>query len=66
MDDKERRYYLNKLHDYANFHGAIRGYLMCFNEGAYNAVEVLKKMDECEKENTKKMEKLEVKYAEEG
>jgi len=66
MDDKERRYYIDKLHDYANFQGIVRGICMCVEEGATNAMEGIEKLTEAEKNLTAKLLKLEKNYAEEG
>jgi hypothetical protein len=66
MEDNERRYYIDKIHDYANFQGIIRGYILCFNEGAMGATNVLSKMEESEKQITAKLSRLEVKHAEKG
>lgn len=65
METSERRYYLDKLHDYANFQGIIRGYIMCCDEGAMGAEDVINKMRESERQLTAKLSRLEVKHAEE-
>lgn len=66
MDDSERRYYLDKLHDYANFQGIIRGLVMLYEEEVYSLGETVEKIKAAEEKCTIQMEKLEVKHAKKG
>lgn len=64
MYDSERRYYTGRLHDYANFQGVVRGYLLCYKEGVYNANQVMSMLEKAEQEITERLEKLEAYHAE--
>lgn len=64
METSERRYYLDKLHDYANFQGIIRGLVMLYEEEVYSLAETVEKIKGAEEGLTKQLLQLEVKYAE--
>ena len=66
MDDNERRYYIDRLHAYANFQGIVRGLVMLYEEEVYSLAETVSKIKGEEESVTKKLTELEVKYAEKG